>query len=141
MTFREKVRKAFRRNSDKDQNNGKPKIEYYRRGECPRSKYRGPVDPEHRRKLYDWNFAAATADRRRSFELDLSPCTSLPDRPPHDGGDDVSDAYTALEVAPETAVPELAPARSIQLSGTSSWKYIYANANASPGASSLRISY
>ncbi|KAF4966505.1 hypothetical protein F66182_17965, partial [Fusarium sp. NRRL 66182] len=73
MTFRETVKKAFRRNSDKDKNNGKPKIEYYRRGECPRSKYRGPVDPEHRRRLYDWNFETATADRDRSFELDLSP--------------------------------------------------------------------
>lgn len=99
MTFREKVKKAFRRNSDKDKNNnnnGKPKIEYYRRGECPRSKYRGPVDPEHRRKLYDWNFETATADRERSFELDLSPCTSLPDQP-HDGND--SDATTLEDVS------------------------------------------
>lgn len=95
MTFREKVKKAFRRNSDKDKNNGKPKIEYYRRGECPRSKYRGPVDPEHRRKLYDWNFEMATADRDRSFELDLSPCTSLPDQP-HDDHD--SDATTLEDV-------------------------------------------
>lgn len=80
MTFRDRVRKAFRRPSPaKENNNGKPKVEYYRRGEVPRSKYRGPVDPEHRRQLYAWNFATAMSDRRRSFDLDLSPCTSIPD--------------------------------------------------------------
>ncbi|KAL1982590.1 hypothetical protein VTN96DRAFT_1176 [Rasamsonia emersonii] len=80
MTFRDRVRKVFRRSSSaKESSNGKPKVEYYRRGEVPRSKYRGPVDPEHRRQLYAWNFAAATVDRRRSFDLDLSPCTSIPD--------------------------------------------------------------
>lgn len=78
MPFRDKVRKAFRRSSG-TKDDGKPKIEYYRRGEVPRSKYRGPVDPEHRRQLYAWNFAAATAERTRSFDLDLSPCTSLPE--------------------------------------------------------------
>lgn len=103
MTFRDRFKKAFRRNSEKEDKNTKPKIEYYRRGECPRSKYRGPVDPEHRRKLYDWNFAAATADRRRSFDLDLSPCTSLPDRP-QDESDTSLDSDTALsESEPEVA--------------------------------------
>ncbi|KAL1966233.1 hypothetical protein VTN77DRAFT_4785 [Rasamsonia byssochlamydoides] len=83
MTFRDRIRRAFRRSSsNKENNNGKPKIEYYRRGEVPRSKYRGPVDPEHRRKLYAWNFADAMADRRRSFDLDLSPCTSIPEQAP-----------------------------------------------------------
>ncbi|KAF3389925.1 hypothetical protein DPV78_011442 [Talaromyces pinophilus] len=104
MTFREKVKKAFRRNSDKDKNNnnnGKPKIEYYRRGECPRSKYRGPVDPEHRRKLYDWNFETATADRERSFELDLSPCTSLPDQPHDDNDSDATMLEDVSENEPE----------------------------------------
>jgi hypothetical protein len=114
MTFREKVKKAFRRNPDKDKNNnGKPKIEYYRRGECPRSKYRGPVDPEHRRKLYDWNFETATADRDRSFELDLSPCTSLPDQP-HDDHD--SDATTLDDVSENG--PEGVRAQHIQVIGT-----------------------
>jgi len=78
MPFRDRVRKALRRTSG-PKDDGKPKIEYYRRGEVPRSKYRGPVDPEHRRQLYAWNFADATEERNRSFELDLSPCTSLPD--------------------------------------------------------------
>jgi hypothetical protein len=81
MTFRDRFRKAFHRSSSDKDKDAKPKIEYYRRGECPRSKYRGPVDPEHKRKLYDWNFATATEDRRRSFDLDLSPCTSLPEDP------------------------------------------------------------
>lgn len=120
MTFREKVKKAFRRNSDKDKNNGKPKIEYYRRGECPRSKYRGPVDPEHRRKLYNWNFETATADRPRSFELDLSPCTSLPDRPPHE---DESDATTLGDVS--ESEPEVVRAQHIQIIGMfpKVWEY------------------
>lgn len=112
MTFREKVKKAFRRSSDKDKNNGKPKIEYYRRGECPRSKYRGPVDPEHRRRLYDWNFETATADRDRTFELDLSPCTSLPDQP-RDGND--SDATTLEDVSENE--PELVGPQHIQIIG------------------------
>jgi len=77
MAFRDRMRRIFRRPASKD--NGKPKIEYYRRGEVPRSKYRGPVDPEHRRRLNSWSFAGATIDRRRSWDLDLSPCTSIPD--------------------------------------------------------------
>ncbi|EEA25289.1 hypothetical protein TMatcc_006487 [Talaromyces marneffei ATCC 18224] len=115
MTFRERVKKAFRRNSDKDKNNDKPKIEYYRRGECPRSKYRGPVDPEHRRKLYDWNFEAATADRERSFELDLSPCTSLPDQPRDDHDSDT----TTLDDGSENE-PEVERAQHIQIIGSRS---------------------
>ncbi|KAH8689426.1 hypothetical protein BGW36DRAFT_308619 [Talaromyces proteolyticus] len=96
MPFRDRFKKAFRRpEKEKDT---KPKIEYYRRGECPRSKYRGPVDPEHKRRLYDWNFADATADRRRSFDLDLSPCTSLPDN-----ADDDSDLTTDQESESEVA--------------------------------------
>lgn len=77
MTFRERMRRAFRRPVPKD--DGKPKIEYYRRGEVPRSKYRGPVDPEHRRKLNAWNFQTAMINRRRSIDLDLSPCSSIPE--------------------------------------------------------------
>lgn len=115
------MRKAFRRNSDKEKsNNGKPKIEYYRRGECPRSKYRGPVDPEHRRRLYDWNFEMATAERVRSFELDLSPCTSLPDQP----RDDHDSEATTLENVSENE-PEIVRAQHIQIIGTFSkgWEY------------------
>lgn len=101
MTFRERVKKAFRRNSEKDKNNSKPKIEYYRRGECPRSKYRGPVDPEHRRRLYAWNFEMATSDRDRTFELDLSPCTSLPDQPQSDLDSDATASEDLSENEPE----------------------------------------
>ncbi|OKL61493.1 hypothetical protein UA08_03337 [Talaromyces atroroseus] len=110
MPFRERVKRAFRRSSDNPKNS-KPKVEYYRRGECPRSKYRGPVDPEHRRKLYDWTFAAATADRRRSFDLDLSPCTSLPDSPQHDDSDNV----VHEDAVPE---PEVARGPHIQIMGS-----------------------
>ncbi|KAL2009672.1 hypothetical protein VTN00DRAFT_5479 [Thermoascus crustaceus] len=76
MAFREKVRRAFRR-SGSSKDNGKPKIEYYRRSEVPRSKYRGPFDPEHQRKLAAWSFAGAMADRPRSLDLELSPCASI----------------------------------------------------------------
>jgi hypothetical protein len=105
MAFKDKFRKAFgRSSSEKIKDNGcKSKIEYYRRGECPRSKYRGPVDPAHRRKLYEWNFAAATAERRRSFDLDLSPCTSLPDTP--GAGSEVEDEVAESDPEIEQAVP------------------------------------
>lgn len=87
MTLRERFRRAFHRSSNSKERNGKPKVQYYREGECPRSKYRGPVDPEHRRKLYEWNFADAMADRPRSIGFDLSPCTSRPHPPPQNGND------------------------------------------------------
>lgn len=56
---------------------GKPKIEYYRRSEVPRSKYRGPVDPEHQKRLRAWTFEGAMVERRRSIDLSLSPCASI----------------------------------------------------------------
>ncbi|GAD95691.1 hypothetical protein ANI_1_1214074 [Paecilomyces variotii No. 5] len=80
MTLREKVRKAIRRVSPgfpPPKDDGKPKIEYYRRNEVPRSKYRGPVDPEHQRRLRAWTFEGAMVERRRSLDLELSPCASI----------------------------------------------------------------
>ncbi|KAJ5308643.1 hypothetical protein PENANT_c053G01298 [Penicillium antarcticum] len=71
MNFREKVKRVFRSKSD-----GKPKVEYYRRHECPPSKFRGPFDREHQKRLAAWSFDAATADRPHSQDLSLSPCAT-----------------------------------------------------------------
>ncbi|KAL1857333.1 hypothetical protein Plec18167_008399 [Paecilomyces lecythidis] len=79
MTLREKVRRAIRRVSPgfPPKDDGKPKVEYYKRSEVPRSKYRGPVDPEHQRRLREWTFEGAMVERRRSLDLELSPCASI----------------------------------------------------------------
>ncbi|OQE42932.1 hypothetical protein PENCOP_c003G05467 [Penicillium coprophilum] len=75
MTFREKVKRVFRSNSNsKSKNDGKPKIEYYRRHECPPSKFRGPFDRAHQKSLAAWSFEGAMVERTRSFELAISPC-------------------------------------------------------------------
>lgn len=74
MTFRERVKRVFRSKSDK--NDGKPKIEYYRRHECPPSKFKGPFDPTHQKNLAAWSFAGATMERNRSIDLSLSPCAT-----------------------------------------------------------------
>jgi hypothetical protein len=73
MTFREKVKRVFR-SSSKSKNDGKPKIEYYKRHECPPSKFRGPFDRAHQRSLAAWSFEGAMVERTRSFELSVSPC-------------------------------------------------------------------
>ncbi|KAL1957550.1 hypothetical protein VTO42DRAFT_5777 [Malbranchea cinnamomea] len=54
---------------------GKPKIELYKPHEVPPSKYRGPVDPNHLKKLEDYSWARATANRERprSVVSQLSP--------------------------------------------------------------------
>ncbi|KAI9368509.1 hypothetical protein BJX61DRAFT_213673 [Aspergillus egyptiacus] len=78
MSVREKLRKVFRR--QKSKGSGTPiKIEYYRRGEIPPSKFKGPFDKEHQKRLAAWSFQEAQADRPRSVDLSLSPCTTLPD--------------------------------------------------------------
>ncbi|KAF9886894.1 hypothetical protein FE257_011017 [Aspergillus nanangensis] len=93
MSFRQKVRKVFHRQSSnaKSKDNG-IKIEYYKRHEIPRSKFKGPFDPEHQQRLASWSFGEAHAIRERSLDLSLSPCTSLPDylrtsSPSDDDGD------------------------------------------------------
>lgn len=62
----------------------------------------------------------ATAERVRSFELDLSPCTSLPDQP----RDDNDSEATTLENVSENE-PEIVRAQHIQIIGTLSkgWGY------------------
>ncbi|KNG87411.1 hypothetical protein ANOM_004017 [Aspergillus nomiae NRRL 13137] len=82
MSFREKVRRVFRRSSSgsksKDQSNP-IKIEYYKRHEIPPSKFKGPFDREHQKRLAAWSFGDAQDERPRSSDLSLSPCASLPD--------------------------------------------------------------
>lgn len=76
MTFREKVRRVFHRSSA-SQDTGRPKVEYYRRHECPPSKFRGPFDKEHQKRLAAWSFDRAMVERTRSLDLALSPCATF----------------------------------------------------------------
>ncbi|KAL4908442.1 hypothetical protein BDW74DRAFT_147448 [Aspergillus multicolor] len=78
MSLREKLRKLFGRNKFKASDTG-IKIVYYRRGEIPPSKFKGPFDKEHQKRLAAWSFDKAQEDRPRSPDLSLSPCTTLPD--------------------------------------------------------------
>lgn len=82
MTLRDRVKRVFHRsNSNSSSNgngngNGKPKVEYYRRHEVPPSKFKGPFDKEHQKRLAAWSFERAMVDRPRSLDLDLSPCAT-----------------------------------------------------------------
>ncbi|RHZ56379.1 hypothetical protein CDV55_100188 [Aspergillus turcosus] len=93
MNFKDKFKKVFHRNSNghsnsnsngrsKSKSNGNTngngiKIEYYKRGEIPPSKFRGPFDPEHQKRLAAWSFEEAQAERPRAVDPPLSPCTTL----------------------------------------------------------------
>ncbi|KAL4816647.1 hypothetical protein BDW67DRAFT_41401 [Aspergillus spinulosporus] len=81
MSLREKFRKLLGRNRCKPSDSG-IKIVYYRRGEVPPSKFKGPFDKEHQKRLAAWSFENAQEDRPRSPDLCLSPCTTLADYPP-----------------------------------------------------------
>ncbi|KAJ5125204.1 hypothetical protein N7448_004529 [Penicillium atrosanguineum] len=99
MTFREKVRRVFHRSSS-SVSNGKPKVEYYRRHEIPPSKFRGPFDKEHQKRLAAWSFEAAMADRPRSLDLSLSPYATY-DLPPSDNDtEDVSPDDDGVAIDP-----------------------------------------
>lgn len=81
MVFREKVKRALHRsrsNSKPNCNSIGIKIEYYRRHEIPPSKFRGPFDPDHQKRLAAYNLQTAQEDRPRSPDLSLSPCATLP---------------------------------------------------------------
>lgn len=81
MPLRDKVKRAFHipNNPSRPATNGNGvKIEYYKRHETPRSKFRGPFDREHQERLAAWNFPTAQEDRPRSPDLSLSPCATLP---------------------------------------------------------------
>lgn len=104
MTFREKVRRVFHRQSASQDTgrtgrNGRPKVEYYRRHECPPSKFRGPFDKEHQKSLAAWSFDRAMVERTRSLDLALSPCATfdLPG-PIDDDSDEVSPDDDGVEI-------------------------------------------
>lgn len=105
MVFRDRVKRVFHRsgsassssssnNNNNNGNNGKPKVEYYRRHEVPPSKFRGPFDKDHQKRLAAWSWERATAERPREFDLDLSPCATNDSPGPldsnHSGDDDDS---------------------------------------------------
>jgi hypothetical protein len=81
MPFRAKVRKAFggKKNGDASPSSGSsspPKrtdIEYYKPGEIPRSKYRGPWNQTHQDKLQAFSFDGAGRDRKGSIPSAYSP--------------------------------------------------------------------
>ncbi|EAS28235.3 uncharacterized protein CIMG_09439 [Coccidioides immitis RS] len=52
---------------------GNPIIELYKPHEVPRSKYRGPFDEEHLKRLAAYSIPAAMSDRPRSMVSELSP--------------------------------------------------------------------
>ncbi|KAA8649695.1 uncharacterized protein ATNIH1004_002368 [Aspergillus tanneri] len=80
MSLRQKVRRVFHRSGSGSKVKGNGiKIEYYKRHEIPRSKFKGPFDREHQKRLAAWSFKEAQADRPRQFDLSLSPCATLPD--------------------------------------------------------------
>lgn len=72
MTFRERVKRVFHSKPDGPV---KPKIEYYRRHECPPSKFKGPFDRAHQKRLAAWSFEGAMVEKTRSLDLSLSPST------------------------------------------------------------------
>ncbi|KAJ5679881.1 hypothetical protein N7462_008125 [Penicillium macrosclerotiorum] len=107
MTFRDKVKRVFHRSSaSRDCNNGRPKVEYYRRHEVPPSKFRGPFDKEHQKRLAAWSFDGAMAARERSLDLSLSPCATYDGPSPFDDSDDTGD------ISPDDDGVALDPARA-----------------------------
>ncbi|CAI7593425.1 unnamed protein product [Penicillium discolor] len=107
MTFREKVKRVFR-SSKKE---GKPKIEYYRRHECPPSKFRGPFDRAHQKSLAAWSFQGAMVERTRSFEISVSPCATYEGSDGYSGPSDSDNSVSPDDVDPAAPHPE-APAES-----------------------------
>ncbi|KAJ5138284.1 uncharacterized protein N7515_003132 [Penicillium bovifimosum] len=118
MTFRDTVKRVFR-----SKNDGKPKVEYYRRHECPPSKFKGPFDRAHQKKLAAWSFGGAMIERTRSHELSLSPCATYAGYEgctgPSDSDDSVSpddevdvDPVPVAQVAPAESSPRAADSGS-----------------------------
>lgn len=82
MTFRAKVKKALKgnRSSGYDSSDSPPKrtdIEYYKPGEIPRSKYRGPWNQKHQDQLHAFSFEDAFRDRKNSIPASCSPRGTL----------------------------------------------------------------
>jgi hypothetical protein len=127
MNFKDKFKKVFHRNSNghsnsnsngrsKSKSNGNTngngiKIEYYKRGEIPPSKFRGPFDPEHQKRLAAWSFEEAQAERPRALDPPLSPCTTLSQylNPRHSESEDESvapDQICETAPPPEVGLPD-----------------------------------
>ncbi|KAJ5156804.1 hypothetical protein N7492_009607 [Penicillium capsulatum] len=102
MPFRERVKRVFHRSSN-SADHGRPKVEYYRRHEVPPSKFRGPVDKNHQKQLAAWSFDRAMVERRRSFDLALSPCATYDSPSPSDSDD-------SADIAPDDDGVEINPA-------------------------------
>lgn len=99
MTFREKVKRVFHRSSA-SQDTGRPKVEYYRRHEVPPSKFRGPFDKEHQKRLAAWSFDRAMVERPRSLDLALSPCATynLPGPIDSDASEEIAPDDDGVEI-------------------------------------------
>lgn len=105
MPFRERVKRVFHRHShsaNPNGTNGRPKVDYYRRHEVPPSKFRGPFDKDHQKRLAAWSFDRAVMDRPRSLDLALSPCATYDYPSPSDSNDSVDMAPDAdgVEINP-----------------------------------------
>lgn len=86
MAIRDRLRKTFKRNkdssssggstpstsSDPDHYTGRTDIEYYKPHEIPKSKYKGKVDPNHKKSLDAYSFADAFSTVRRRSSQALS---------------------------------------------------------------------
>ncbi|KAL4932028.1 uncharacterized protein BDV17DRAFT_279731 [Aspergillus undulatus] len=104
MSLRERIRKVFGRRKPQESESG-IKIVYYRRGEIPPSKFKGPFDKDHQKRLAAWSFEEAQKDRPRSPNLSLSPCTTLPD---------YLSTRVVADAVPDQARPTL-PARELSV--------------------------
>ncbi|KAK2757574.1 hypothetical protein FQN54_004543 [Arachnomyces sp. PD_36] len=88
---REKREKKEQKKREKRRNNSKPKIELYKPYEIPPSKYRGPWDADHQRKLKAYTFTPSGSSARvtKVSSLELSPTATR--APPSRRESDVSD--------------------------------------------------
>jgi hypothetical protein len=93
MTFRERVRRVFRSKSDE----GRPKVEYYRRHECPPSKFKGPFDRDHQKRLAAWSFDGAMVEKTRSFDSSVSPFATYGSPASPNSDDSVSPDDSAID--------------------------------------------
>jgi hypothetical protein len=76
MSFRAKVRRALKGSKGKSDDNNPPQrtdIEYYKPGEIPRSKYRGPWNQKHQDKLHAFSFEDAFRDPQPTIPTAQSP--------------------------------------------------------------------
>ncbi|KAJ5087036.1 hypothetical protein NUU61_008343 [Penicillium alfredii] len=80
----------------------KPKVEYYHRYDCPPSKFRGPFDRDHQKRLAAWSFDGAMVTRTRSLDNPLSPCATCEQGSDSDTGE-VSPDDDGVDVDPGTS--------------------------------------